>query len=298
MPAEPAPRLRRILAATDGSPAARVAVERAIELAAAHGASIDLVHAAVEELSRLEPRVYAHEIDGACTPLEAMATERGVTITRHVVPGRASTVIAAQAETLTPDLVVLGARGRTVFDRLLLGSVSDRVIRRVRQPVMIVHPADTRPLDDIRTVVVGIDFSEHTGAVIRAARQMLAPRGGPGTLELVHADAFGADPMVAAAEAETGGGGGATGTTATRAADLRARMNELVASADEDGLSVQAVVASVYPVELLDREVRQVSADVAVVGRSGRGNLERLLLGSVAQRIVEHAACPVIVAGP
>lgn len=297
MPAEPAVRLRRILAATDGSPAAAVAVERAIDLAAAHGASIDLVYAANEELSQLEPRVYAREIDGSCVPLEAAAAERGVAITRHVLPGRASTVIAEQAEGMTPDLVVLGARGRTVFDRLLLGSVSDRVIRRVRQPVMIVHSADTRSLSDVRTVVAGIDFSEHTNAVVQVSRRMLAPRGGPGTLELVHADAFGADPMVAAAEAETGGGG-TTGTAATRAADLRARMDEVLASAAEDGVSVQAVVESVYPVELLDREVRQVSADVVVVGRSGSGRLERLLLGSVAQRIVEHATCPVIVAGP
>lgn len=286
------PRLTRILAATDGSAAAGVAVERAIDLAAAHGATIDLVRAASEELTRLEPRVHAREIDEACTPLEAAAAERGVTMTRHVVPGRASTVLVEQARVLAPDLLVMGARGRTVFDRLLLGSVTDRVIRQVPQPVLVVHPGDTRSLADVRTVVAGIDFSEHTDAVVRTARRLLAARGGPGTLELVHADAMGADPMIAAVKSEFGA------AAAERAQEDRRRLEDLLESIREPGLAAQSALEAVYPVDLIHREIRQLSADLVVVGRSGSGHLQRLLLGSVAQRVVEHAPCPVVVAGP
>lgn len=285
-------RFRRILAATDASEAAAVAVRQAIEIAAAHGASIDLLHVAIEELQRLEPRVYARETDEAIAPLEAMAAERGVAMTRHVMPGRASAVISEQVAALSPDLVVLGARGRTVFDRLLLGSVADRVIRRTDRPVLVVHPADTRPLADVRTVIASVDFSECTGAVVAAARRMLSARGGPGTLLLVHADAFSADPMVAAAAAESGG------EAAVRAAELRERIGAITEAAREPELAVEAVVSPAYPVQLLQSEVRRADADLIVVGRSGRGRLERLLLGSVAQRVLEHASCPVLVAGP
>ncbi|MHC4811077.1 MAG: universal stress protein [Planctomycetota bacterium] len=285
-------RFRRILATTDASEFAAVAVRQAIEIAAAHGASIDLLHVAIEELQRLEPRVYARETDEAIAPLEAMAAERGVAMTRHVMPGRASTVISEQVAALSPDLVVLGARGRTVFDRLLLGSVTDRVIRRTDRPVLVVHPADTRPLIDVRTVVAAVDFSGCSEAVVAAARRMLAARGGPGTLLLVHADAFAADPMVAATAAESGG------EAAARAAELRERIDAITEAVREPGLAVEAIVSPAYPVELLDREVRRADADLIVVGRSGRGRLERLLLGSVAQRVLEHASCPVLVAGP
>ncbi|MFK7960203.1 MAG: universal stress protein [Phycisphaerales bacterium] len=286
--------LRRILVATDLSRAASAAVERAIELAAAHHAGVDLVHAIDRELDDLEPAVHAREVDEVCDRYDELAVESGVTIVRHLQRGRASDVIPELVAQLEPELVILGSRGRTLWDRIFLGSVADRVLRRVTRPVMIVHPTDTDDLADPRTAVVAMDGSAASLAALDFGLRLLSPRRGPATIRIVHADRFAANPLVRAAGADRADAHVAEARKQIESVCAKVLEEHASATPDAPPVVVEYVVEAAHPAELVCREADQCGADVVCVGAQGEIGLEALLLGSTAERVINGANCPVV----
>jgi nucleotide-binding universal stress UspA family protein len=140
------PAVERILVATDGTSVTSHAMAFAVDLAAETSAELHVV--AVRPLggrTRLVPR----EID---TPLGAAriadaacgdARGRGLRAVAHVAQGDPVEQIAATAEQVAPDMVVLGAHSYDAVQRAYLGSVSRGVVRRSTAPVTIV--AGRRP---------------------------------------------------------------------------------------------------------------------------------------------------------
>lgn len=285
--------IRRILVTTDLSRAASTAVERAIEVAAAHHVGIDLVHAIDRELDDLEPAVHAREVDEACDRYDELAKEAGVTIERHMKRGAASRVIPEKVAELGPDLVVIGSRGHTLWDRIFLGSVADRVLRRVEPPVMVVHPTDAHDLRDPRTMTVAMDGEPAALAALELALRMLAPRRGPATVRIVHADRYAANPVIRAA----GGDRAATHMAAARERIEAACAGIIAANQSEDGpaIRIEFIVAAAHPAELVCDDAQKSASDLVFVGAQGDANLESMLLGSTAERVINGAACPVVV---
>lgn len=139
----------RILVPTDGSDAARGALQAAIELARAGGGRIRLMHA-LDELAYLsnhqdvhriveQARVQARQVLDA--GLQA-CQQAGVTADQRLVeqPGtRFGEAVAAEAGDWEADLVVIGSHGRRGLGRLLLGSGAEQVIRLAPCPVLVVR---------------------------------------------------------------------------------------------------------------------------------------------------------------
>jgi nucleotide-binding universal stress UspA family protein len=143
-------RFRRILHASDFSPASRRAFDAAVGLAKANGAALTLVHV-------LEPAIPWVEVDYASprayklvTSARAAATkqlgalvrkakEAGVQSTGRLVDGNPRDAIPRAATRMHADLVVVGTHGRTGLNKLLLGSVAERVVATVPCPVLTVR---------------------------------------------------------------------------------------------------------------------------------------------------------------
>jgi CPA2 family monovalent cation:H+ antiporter-2 len=140
--------MKKILIATDGSPAAVEAVELGLELAAEHGSEVIFVHVApaadVIPFAGLgmtgslphEP----NDLDRA--PLDAavaLAEEHGVVATTKLLTGNVVDEIVAYADSLDADLTVVGSRGYGVIAGTLLGSVSRGVLRESKRPVLVVR---------------------------------------------------------------------------------------------------------------------------------------------------------------
>ncbi|MGC8634589.1 MAG: universal stress protein [Candidatus Limnocylindrales bacterium] len=143
------PKIETILAATDGSPASAAASDEAIDLALRLGARLIVITV-----------VNAPELTaaGSIFPVTVVsAREEAETIARAIVDdarrsgvaaayltweGQPGEAIVAAAEAESADLVVVGTHGRNVLGRLLLGSVSEYVVRHSRVPVLVVRPQE------------------------------------------------------------------------------------------------------------------------------------------------------------
>jgi nucleotide-binding universal stress UspA family protein len=144
-------RLRRILHATDFSPASRAGFARAMAMAKADRAQLVLVHvltpqAALAVNGYMSPRIY-DDLEAAAEKygqrhldvLEAKARKGGVrskTLLRH---GLADQQIIRAARSTKADLIVIGTHGRMGLARLFLGSVASRVLAGARCPVLTVR---------------------------------------------------------------------------------------------------------------------------------------------------------------
>ncbi|HUM03778.1 MAG TPA: universal stress protein [Thermoanaerobaculia bacterium] len=148
---KPGPFLKSILVGTDFSLCAARAFEIAISLAASQGARIHLLHVLVEPIQ-------AFDVAGALPYLDvttqrewedatrkrlaravASAEKRGVTATSDIVWGRPSDALVEAAAKMKASLVVLGTHGRGAFEKLLIGSTAERVLRLSPVPVLTVR---------------------------------------------------------------------------------------------------------------------------------------------------------------
>jgi len=77
-------------------------------------------------------------------------------------------------------------------------------------------------------------------------------------------------------------------------ADSAANLERSAATLREQGLSVETVVREGYPATAIEEEARTRHADLVVIGTRGHSGLKHLLLGSIAERVVQKAPCPVL----
>jgi len=141
-------RYERILVPTDGSDATREAVQQAVDLAAEHGATIHALYvvnsasfAGLPMDSSWEnvSAMLSEEGSAALDDVTELAEERGVDVVRELSDGNPAREIVRYAEDEDCDLVVMGTHGRGGIDRLLLGSVAEKVVRSSTVPVLTVR---------------------------------------------------------------------------------------------------------------------------------------------------------------
>jgi nucleotide-binding universal stress UspA family protein len=137
----------RILVPTDGSPEVERALEYAFDLANAHDAAVRalyVVNAAGYGGLPMETALEGisdalHEEGRAAVDRAEELAPADVTVETDVLEGVPSRVIVEEADPAECDLIVMGTHGRGGIDRLLLGSVTERVVRRAPVPVLTVQ---------------------------------------------------------------------------------------------------------------------------------------------------------------
>jgi nucleotide-binding universal stress UspA family protein len=278
----------RVLIATDGSEHARAATEWLTVFPLPPTTEV-LVISSVLVQPALEVPVPQEVVDAAFSEASA-AAEAAATIVRRrwtktavrVAEGDPRDVIAATARDWGADLVVLGARGFGTLKRLFLGSVSTAVVHLAPCAVLVVqrHPVD------LRTAVIAVDGSTHS----RTAARFLAnlPLDPALTIRLVGVvepprAAGGARALRAAVD----------GLVGARRLELEKVLGDVATDFEAKAMTVDRTVRVGAPAdEILDTAQ---DADLIVLGARGLGRLERLLVGSVSERVLHHAPCSVLV---
>lgn len=141
----------KILIPTDGSKASFEGAEKGLELAEDIGA--DIVALSVVEEALVEDKIYGSPpaepervrklAQNAVDDLAERAEERGLTVETAVREGEPSKEIVEQVADSDADLIVIGTHGRGGFERALLGSVADKVVRTSHVPVLTVNPGSS-----------------------------------------------------------------------------------------------------------------------------------------------------------
>ena len=290
-PAAPTLRVRTILVPTDRSACAERAYAPAAELAAWTGARVRVVH--VSE--------YGHPIPAAPAPVTWDDVTRGLHLPlAHTPPGGpilveevaaayASTAgaLLACARTHGADLIVIGTNGRRGLARMVLGSVAEEVVRRAECPVLTV-PCTDAPADG--PVLAAVDFSEGSREALRHAKALAAERGV--ALHVVHVVDWPTSPPPYLVD---------VGLPALPDLLARAEADLDAFVAEEPGLdvvtSVRLRVGSLAAYILVE-VAEEIGAGLIVISTHGRTGMNRLLMGSVAERIVRTAPCPVLTVRP
>lgn len=191
------------------------------------------------------------------------------------------------------DLLVLGTHGRSGFQRLFLGSVTEKVIRKASCPTLVVPPRapDVAPDTPVhfRRIICPVDFSDTSLEALAYALNLAEESDAQ--LTLLHAVEI---PLGSDYE---GGPEMLKSVRAAAAAEARRRLHELVPEQARTycTVDVQTVEGRAYR-EVL-RHVVDVRADLVVMGVHGRGALDLLLFGSTTHHVVRAAACPVLIVG-
>lgn len=292
-------RASKILVATDLSEPADEAVRQAHAWAKASGGELHVCHSlpdpiAYEPLFTSAAQPDPAQREAADAEVVRVTAERVATITGRepasfsvrIVHGSPGAAILTEAEALGVDLVVVGSRGLSGLDRLLLGSVAERVVRHAHCPVLV---ARTSPATG--PVLAATDFSPSSNEALAGAAT--AARWLGTGLALLHAIDT-APPMAVGLAMPLG----ATWVPIP-AEDMgkirvaaRAMLDQVLTRENLDGSSL---VVEGRPTPAIVDAAAELGARLVVVGTRGRTGLARLALGSVAEGTVRDAPCSVLV---
>ena len=232
----------------------------------------------------------------AQTYLDQMAEtirSEGVTVETVVKDGDPAECIVEEADRDAGTLIAMTTHGRTGVGRWLLGSVTDKMVRGGRHPMLITR-AQEGGAHPVNRVVLTMDGSELSEQALPHAAEMAKALGvGVTVLRAVSLNPYGEAfteyaPIHASQDV---------------AGEMESEAQQYVAAkvADLQSAGVAEVSGSVvtgYPASVILDEVGDAGDKLVTMATHGRAGMARLLLGSVTDRVVRHSAGPVFVIRP
>jgi nucleotide-binding universal stress UspA family protein len=197
---------------------------------------------------------------------------------------------------MSADLLIMGTHGRSGFERLVLGSVTEKVLRRAACPVLTVPRGvpDVVPVPPVlfKRIVCAIDFSSCSMHALNYA--MSLAQEADAHLTVVHVIELPPDVPREVHENVLAGPRSLREYIALAEEDRRARLKDAIPDSVRAYCTVDTVLATGKPYREILRIAEEQKADLLVIGIHGRGAIDRLLFGSTAQHLVRQASCPVL----
>jgi nucleotide-binding universal stress UspA family protein len=308
---------RTLLVPLDGSPFAEHALPLAVSLARRAGAALRLVTVSTPLAEAYTEGLYFSTLElqneivaRQQTYLDEMVRRlapTGLTVQAQVLQGDVAETLWHHAGNVSADLVVMATHGRGPLGRFWLGSVADELIRHLHRPVLLVRPEETAveltrealpsrvllPLDGTDLAEQVLEPAVALAALLPAAEVTLLrvikpvvpvhylPEGGDADKEarhlLQHVQTVQGE-LHRAAEAYLGG-------IAARLRDRGLRVHTRIAVDD-------------HPATAILREAQETQAGLIALETHGRRGLSRLIVGSVADKVVRGAHVPILVHRP
>lgn len=281
----------RLLLATESSEFSEGAIREAIRLAKRCGSKLTALSViesnpefgseAPAILEKIEKEALAH-LDG----VKARAKQEAVACETVTYEGEDSyKYIVEEAVKQKSTMIIMGRRGKKSFRRLVMGSTTSWTIGHAPCSVLVVPRAAQV---DFKSIVVATDGSKYSAAAASEGISIAKRNNAKLTvLAVVPADiAMPTDIDFAALQRD-------------KLADQDMQMAEKNAKAVKEaaqkaGVDAQAFVMSGKPADAIIEIAKDKSADLIVVGSHGRTGLDRLLMGSVTERVIVMSSCAVL----
>lgn len=276
---------RRIMLATDLTPAGDRAFDRAAQLGDEWNAELTICH--VVESSSARPWGMDRRLRNAETEMDRLIRSGRVSrrLGRHIIAGDPGDRALEHAHQIGCDFLVTGpAHGKILGDQLL-GSTAAPIVRRATQPTLAVR---RRPEGVYRSIVSVVDFSKAAQAALRRGRELfpsarltvlhayrLSPNwGGPNADKSV--DEIEADERARVVEAATRG------------------MSALLAAMPRAASSIETAFVEGEPGEVVAQYVGTNWPDLVIAGTHGQRGLQQDSVGSVAELFLTSLPCDVL----
>jgi nucleotide-binding universal stress UspA family protein len=296
--------IRRILCPTDLSDVAPRAFGHALALARVHQAEVELAYvsepllpgpvapASYPPWAVLDPALRGR-LTEALEVLAAPAAQTRTPIRFGVYEGRVVAEILDRARSWPADVVVMGTHGRGGFERFVLGSVTEKVLRKAPCPVLTVPPPAPGLQPDgsvlFRRIVCPVDFSGASSAALGYALRLAEESRAE--ITVLHVLEWLAEEEPRARIA----GFDVPEYRRWLEKDARARLHALVPDEARDWCRPREVVVGGRPWPEVLRVAEETSADLVVMGVRGRSPVDLALFGSTTHHVVRGARCPVMV---
>jgi nucleotide-binding universal stress UspA family protein len=165
------------------------------------------------------------------------------------------------------DMIIMGRHGRTGLLKLMMGSVTARVIGHAPCNVLVIPPDAKVECRNILVATDGSRFSEMAAhEAICIAKQCKSP-------------------LIAISVASSD----------TEIASAKENVKKIMDAAAKEGVKAEGLTSRGKPYEVIVQIARQRHADLIVIGSHGRTGIERLLMGSVTERVIGHSETAVLV---
>ncbi len=194
--------------------------------------------------------------------------------------GKADQAITEAAEDF--DLIVMGSHGRSGFSRFFMGSVSDKVLRTVHIPVLIVN--EEQRLEAIERIMVTTDFSDYSKEAFPITKEIAEKTGAE--VELIHVLNFNANDKDGPDEAIEN--------------MRRQRLNLVVKEHfhELEKVEPRLIISSQSPHEAIMNDNLNHPHDLIIIASVGRTGIEHLMMGGTASHVVRHVKSPVLSVNP
>ena len=289
-------RPNKLLIATDFSVSGRRAGKIAMQWAECFGMELHWAHCAEampDEIKASAAPLIANYIARARTyAREQLASavklsrDRGLTSESHFIDGQPVSRILELADEIEADLLVVGSHGHTGFKRAWVGSVAEGIVREASCPVLVARGQDS-PLSG-QAVLVGDDLTGCSRPAREAAIDIAACSSA--RVEFIHSVDLGI-PYLSSLEVVV-----PPDAFSRDEDEARERLSKRVAELNTAKVEkLEQQVVSERPAAALCERAEELQAALVVVGCHSREGLSRVLLGSVAESVVRHAPCSVLV---
>jgi nucleotide-binding universal stress UspA family protein len=274
-------RVERILCPIDLSEASRHALDHAVVLARWYSAPVTVLHVHTPVyLAEPTPAIVgvttqnvfdqadADRLRGEIREFVRAAAPGAVCVDVVVDDGPAAARILEHARASRADVIVMGTHGLSGFEHFMVGSVTEKVLRKANCPVLTVPPrAQATSHLPFKRLLCPVDFSDASLAAVRVAFEIA--RESDAHISLLYVlDGSNPDPGAA--------------------------LQALVPPDAREWCDPTTLVASGKPDQEILRFAELDSADLIVTGVSGRNPIDMMLFGSTTNHVVRQARCPVL----
>jgi len=295
---------QRILCATDLSNFSNSAVMQAIWMAKTFDATLYICHIIDLPMVTMHGAAYVYQEDqieemksGAMDQIAGLAGDSDLIWESIVETGPVSSTLCRLAVEKQVDLTIVATRGRTGLKRLFLGSVTERLLRTIDSPLLVVTPPEKpegiegfSPKYGFENILVGCDFSKDSGRAVQfgfsLAQEFQA------TIHMVHV----IEPFVyrdtmmrAPAKVEE---------LNELTTGSRQRIEDMVPEGADAWCTVRIACETGKPFQALIAYAEANGIDLIVLGVRGHSLVETLMLGSTTDRVIRSVACPVLSVSP
>lgn len=292
--------IARVLCAVDFSDFSLDALRHGLVLAEWYSAQLTLFHVyqasqplpvegipgSVPVFVQADADKMAEQVRQFCAPLLAASGQRVEIVVR---PGDAAKEIRNEAERLPADLLILGTHGRSGFERLFLGSVSEKVLRSTRVPVLTIPPPVREPGPPVyKTILCPLELSDASSRALEYALSLA--QEADARLILLHV----IEDVLSHAGTEFLGPVSVSEYYRHIEEDAATRLKAVVPDEARVWSRPDERVVKGRAYQEILKIVAEEDVDLVVMGVQGKGALNRLVFGSTAHRVIREARCPVL----